>query len=198
VPYPLSIQNLINHLSKLPSVGPKTAERYVFCLLKQSDEELQSFAQALAELKEKTITCASCFAISNTSPCAICKDKNRTATTLCIVANTRDLYSIESSREYKGAYHVLGGVIDVVNGIKPENLKIKELLQRIKSQKISEVILALNPNMEGETTSLYLSKLLKPLNIKITRIARGLPMGSDLEYADEMTLANALKFRNEL
>lgn len=197
MPYPLSIQNLINHLSKLPSVGPKTAERYVFSLLKQSDEELQSFAQALAELKEKTIVCKSCFAISDTPICQICADKNRVPT-LCIVANTRDLYSIESSKEYKGGYHVLGGVLNVINGIKPENLKIKELLTRIKNQKITEVILALNPNMEGETTSLYLSKILKPYNLKITRIARGLPMGSDLEYADELTLANALKFRNEV
>lgn len=198
MPYPLSIQNLISHLSKLPTVGPKTAERYVFALLKQSDEELQSFAQAIAELKEKTTICKNCFAISSTPLCPICADKNRKISQLCIVANTRDLYAIESSKEYAGYYHVLGGLIDIINGIKPENLKIKELVAKVAGKKITEIILALNPNMEGETTSLYINKLLKPYKLKITRIARGLPMGADLEYADEMTLANALKFRNEL
>lgn len=170
----------------------------MFSLLKQSDEELQSFAQAIAELKEKTLTCSNCFAIANASPCVICADKNRARSSVCVVANTRDMYSIESAKEFNGRYHVLGGVIDVIGGIKPENLKIKELLEKIKNTCITEVILALNPNMEGETTSLYINKLLKPYKIKITRIARGLPLGSDLEYADEMTLANALKFRNEL
>lgn len=198
MPYPLPIQKIIAHFSKLPSVGPKTAERYVFALLKYTDEELQAFAQAIAELKEKTTVCAKCHAISAASTCAICADSGRDHSTLCVVAGTRDLNSIESAKEFKGIYHVLGGTIDVINGIKPENLKIKELLQRIKENRIKEIILALNPNMQGETTSLYLNKLLKPSKIKITRIARGLPMGSDLEYADEMTLANALKFRNEI
>lgn len=196
--FPLAIQNLINQFSKLPTVGPKTAERYVFYLLKQSAEELQSFAQFIAELKEKTTICSDCLAISETDPCFVCGNKERNKEIICVIASTQDMLTIEATHQYKGLYHVLGGTINTINDIRPEHLKIKQLLERIKKNNVKEMILALNPDLEGETTSLYLAKLIKPLNLKITRLARGLPSGADLEYADEITLANALKYRNEL
>ncbi len=196
--FPASIQNLINHFSKLPTVGPKTAERYVFYLLKQNGEELQKFAQAIAELKEKTVICKTCLAFAEASPCLICANKKRDASTICIVATTRDMLSIETTNEFTGLYHVLGGVLNAIEGIKPEQLNIKKLIERIKKNNVKEIILALNPNLEGETTAMYLTKLLKPYKLRLTRLAKGLPMGSNLEYADEITLANALKYRNVL
>jgi recombination protein RecR len=196
--FPKSIQNLIDHLGKLPTVGPKTAERYVFYLLKQNPEELQSFAQAIAELKEKTTVCQICHAYAETNPCQICSDKNRTKDSLCIVADTRDMLVVESTKEFRGQYQVLGGVINSIEGIGPEKLNIQSLINKLKRNNIKEVILALNPNLEGETTAMYLTKLIKPYKIKVTRLAKGLPVGADIEYADEMTMANALKYRNEL
>lgn len=196
--YPKSIQNLIDFFSRLPTVGPKTAERYVFYLLKQNPEELQKFAQSIAELKEKIQICEHCFAVSESSPCEVCSDTKRDHTTLCVVSNTRDMISIESTRNYNGVFHILGGVLNAIEGIKPEQLNIKPLAKEIKKGNIKEVILALNPTLEGETTAMYLAKLLKPYKTKVTRLAKGLPMGSDLEYADEITLSNALKYRNEL
>lgn len=196
--YPSSIQNLINHFSKLPTVGPKTAERYVFYLLKEHPESLQQFAQAIAELKEKTTVCRDCLAIAETNPCPICSDQKRNRSIICLVADTRDLLAIESIKQYNGLYHVLGGVINTIEGIKPESLNLKQFLNRLKQPAVKEIILAFNPDLEGETTSLYLAKLLKPYKIKITRLAKGLPMGADLEYADEITLSNALKYRNEM
>lgn len=196
--YPRSLQNLINELTKLPSVGPKTAERYVFHLLNRDNEELQQLAQAIAELKEKTKICKTCYLISETDPCQICSDKNRDRTLLTVVSNTRDLLAIEATGEYQGVYHILGGVLDPIKGIKPEQLNIKTLVLKLKQNQINEVIFALNPTMEGETTTMYLVKLLRPLKIKLSRIAKGLPMGADLEYADDATLNNAMKFRNTL
>jgi recombination protein RecR len=198
--YPKSIQNLINMLTQFPTVGPKTAERYVFYLLKQPGEKLQALAQAIAELKEKTKVCQTCYRVAESSPCSICSDNKRNQTLLCVVANTRDMLTIEATKEYLGHYHILGGTLDAIEGIKPENLKIKELLKRIGKLNTREIILALNPTMEGETTTMYLTKLIKKSfsKIKITRLAKGLPMGADLEYADEITLSNALKYRNEL
>jgi recombination protein RecR len=196
--FPQAIQNLINQFSKLPTVGPKTAERYVFYLLKQPAEELQRFAQFLAELKEKTTVCSECLAISETNPCFICADKKRNEEIICVVANTQDMLTIEATRKYNGLYHILNGTINTINNIGPESLNVKQLVEKIKKGRTKEIILALNPDMEGETTALYLSKLLKPAGAKITRLARGLPSGADLEYADEITLANALKYRNEL
>jgi len=205
--YPSSIQNLIDHFSKLPTVGPKTAERYVFYLLKAHPEWLQAFAQAIAELKEKTTVCQTCLAIAETNPCAICSDLKRNRSVLCLVADTRDLLAIESTKQYNGLYHVLGGVINTIEDIKPESLNFKQLLNRLKPGTIKEIILAFNPDLEGETTSMYIVKLLKPritpgaksgAGLKITRLAKGLPMGADLEYADEITLSNALKYRNEV
>lgn len=199
--YPSSIQNLINHFSRLPAVGPKTAERYVFYLLKQNPEFLQKFAQGLAELKEKTVVCQNCLAMAESNPCAICSDNKRDKTKICVVADTRDMLAIENIRQYNGLYHILGGVINAIEGIKPEQLNIRQLADKIKGNGAREIILALNPDLEGETTAMYLVKLLKPAGqdrIKITRLAKGLPMGADLEYADEITLINALKYRNEL
>jgi len=196
--YPRAIQNLINYFSRLPTVGPKTAERYVFYLLRDNPEELQKFAQAIAELKEKTIVCKICNVISDKNPCTICADKKRDNSKLCVVANSRDMLAIESINEYNGLYHILDGLLDTIKNIKPDDLFIDSLIERVKKNNFKEIILALNPTIEGETTAMYLTKILKPLNIKTTRLAKGLPTGADLEYADEITLANAIKFRNEL
>ncbi len=196
--YPKSIQNLITELTRWPSVGPKTAERYVFYLLNQNPEQLQRLAQTIAELKEKITICQDCGAVSEASPCFICQDKRRDESLLCVVANTRDMLSIESTAQFNGKYHILGGVINSITKHGPEKLNIKTLQNKIKKNNIKEIILALSPNMEGETTALYLNKLLKSENLKITRIARGLPSGAELEYADEMTLGNALKFRVDI
>lgn len=198
--FPSSIQNLIDHFSRLPSVGPKTAERYVFYLLKQHPEDLQKFAQGIAELKEKTTICGKCFAYAEKNPCSVCSDNKRDKNFLCIVADTRAMLSVEATGEYRGLYHVLGGQLNAIEEIKPEQLNVKQLGERIKKEPIKEIILALDPNFEGETTSMYLTKLIKRLkpSIKITRLAKGLPMGTNLEYADEITLGNALKYRNEV
>lgn len=195
--YPKAIENLIEKLSSLPSVGPKTAERYAFYLLRQSDEKLNSLSQAIKELKAKTTLCDSCQAITETNPCSICSDANRLSDVLCVVENTQDLLSIEATKQFTGKYFVLGGLINTINEIRPDDLNIEKLVKKIKSEKTKEIILALNFNLEGETTSLYLNKLLRN-HIKITRLAKGLPAGSDLEYADETTLASALKYRNEI
>ena len=196
--YPTSIQNLIDYFCKLPTVGPKTAERYVFYLLKQHPEWLQQFAQAIAEVKEKTTVCQTCFAIAESNPCRICSDAKRNHSVLCLVADTRDMLVIESTKQYNGVYYILGGVINTIEDIKPDQLNIKNLLNHIKQNSIKEVILAFNPNLEGETTAMYIAKLLKSCKIKVTRLAKGLPMGADLEYADEITLINALKYRLEI
>jgi recombination protein RecR len=195
--YPRAIQNLIAKLSDLPSVGPKTAERYVFYLLKQPAESLKTLATALLELKEKTTLCGLCQAVAETDPCPICHDKNRHSDLLCIVENTQDLATIEATKQYSGRYFVLAGLINTINDVKPADLNIDKLVNRIKTSQIKEVILALNFTLEGETTALYLTKILKD-HLKITRLAKGLPAGSDLEYADELTLASALKNRNEV
>lgn len=198
--YPGSIQNLIEQFTKLPTVGRKTAERYVFYLLKKNPEELQAFAQAIAELKEKTAICQTCFAIAESDPCSICRDEKRDRSRLMIVADSRDLLAMEAIKEYNGLYHVLGGCLDALEGIKPETLNIEPLLKRLKDPKgqINEIILATNPDMKGETTAIYLKRILTPFKKKVTRLAKGLPIGADLEYADEMTLSNAFKYRNEM
>jgi recombination protein RecR len=196
--FPVSIQKLIDEFAKLPTVGPKTAERYVFYLLKQNPEKLQALAQAIAELKEKTTTCQNCFALAEASPCNICTDTKRQLDKICVVADTRDYLTIEATGSYLGRYFILDGELNQIEGISPEQLNIKQLIEKLKDKNIKEVILALDPTIEGETTVLYLTKLLKPLNLKITRLAKGLPMGANLEYADELTLTNALKYRSEL
>jgi len=196
--YPTSIQKLIDMFTKLPTVGPKTAERYVFYLLRQTGEDLQKFAQALAELKEGVTVCLSCQAISEASPCLICADSKRDSSLLCLVADTKDMMAIEATSKYPGKYFILGGTINVIEETKAADLNLKQLLEKIKTVDIKEAIIALNPNLEGETTALYLTKLLKPYKIKVSRLARGLPSGANLEYADEITIANALKYRNIL
>lgn len=195
--YPEAINRLINKLSELPSVGPKTAERYVFYLLKKDQASLDELSAAIKELKEKTFTCSSCQVISSTNPCPICSNSNRDQEVLCLVENTQDLIAIESTKQYNGKYFVLGGLINVIKEIGPENLEIRKLLKKINSENIKEIIIALNFNIEGETTSLYLKRILGD-KIKISRLARGLPAGSDLEYVDEITLASALKNRSQL
>lgn len=196
--YPASIQNLIDQFSKLPTVGPKTAERYVFYLLRQHPEWLQQFAQAIAEVKEKTTVCQTCLSIAESNPCQICSNQKRNHAVICLVADTRDMLTIESTKQYNGVYHILGGVINTIEGIKPDQLNIKTLLNHLKQTDAKEIILAFNPDLEGETTAIYIAKLLKSCKIKVTRLAKGLPMGADLEYADEVTLSNALKYRNEI
>lgn len=195
--FPRSIQNLIDVFSTLPTVGPKTAERYVFYLLKKNSEELKRFAAALSGLKDGLLVCKNCFTVAESNPCAICADAKRNNSMLCVVSDPRDMIALESTKQYSGKYHILGGTINAIEGIKPEQLKIAQLVERIAREKTKEIILALNPNLEGETTAMYLAKLLKAKykNLKVSRLARGLPMGADLEYADEITLVNALKYR---
>jgi len=195
--YPRAIQNLIEKLSEFPSVGPKTAERYVFYLLKQPAEKLKSLAVTLGELQEKTTICRECRAIAENNPCSICADPNRRRDVLCVVENTQDFLAIEGTKQFDGRYFILGGLINTINDIKPDDLNISLLAKRIQAEKIQEIILALNFTLEGETTALYLNKILKD-HLKITRLAKGLPAGSDLEYADELTLSSALKNRNIL
>lgn len=196
--FPSSIQKLIDKLTDLPSVGPKTAERYVLYLLQQSPTYLEDLAEKISNLKKDLKICASCLSVSESNPCPICSSENRDDTLLCIVENTRDMITIESSNNYSGLYFILGGTINTIEGVDPEQLNLKKLVKKIKQKNIQEIILALNPTVEGETTAMYISKMLKDYNIKMTRLARGLPMGSDLEYIDEMTMANALKYRNDL
>jgi len=200
--FPPALQNLIDYFSRLPGVGPKTALRFVFYLLKQPKEEVAKFAATIGAVKNQIATCQVCQNFSEKNPCPICADSRRDHSIICVVAEHQDLPVIENTNEYRGTYHVLGGVLDPLHGITPDQLKIKELVARIQNSngKIIEIILALNPDLEGETTMLYLMKLIKSFGkpIKITRLARGLPMGSDLEYADEVTVSDALKGRKEI
>lgn len=196
--FPSHIEKLISLFSHLPSVGPKTAERYIFYLLKQSPDFLQSIALSLAELSQKTHTCSICQRVSESDPCALCVDTQRDNSVLCIVADSRDLFTIEDIGIFKGYYFVLDGLINALEDIKPSDIKIKQLLNRFNTLKPKEVVLAFDPTLEGETTVLYLTKLLKPSGVKITRLAKGLSSGANIEYADELTLRHALKFRNEV
>ena len=193
--FPSALQNLIDKLSSWPSVGPKTAERFAFFLLKKSDAELEALAEAIRVLKEKTNRCHLCLAISDTDPCAICNDPHRLTDTICLVEDIRDLGAIEATGGYKGKYFVLGGLLDTIKEIGPEDLPFRQLIKRLQAEQIRELIIALNFTLEGETTAMYLTRILKD-SVKITRLAKGLPAGSDLEYADELTLASALKNRN--
>lgn len=193
-----SIQELLDHLNRLPGVGPKTARRYLFHLLGQNPLELQRFGNALLRVPGELKTCVSCGNYSPQKLCDICGDPRRANHLLCVVADHQDLVAVENTHEFRGRYHILGGVLSPLDGITPEQLRIRKLIMKIKDEKIEEAILALNPDMEGESTMLYLGKLLAPLPVKITRLARGLPMGSDLEYADEVTLGDAIKGRRAL
>ncbi|BFM38374.1 recombination protein RecR [Synechocystis sp. LKSZ1] len=184
-------------MQRLPSIGPKTAQRLALHILKRPEAEVQLLAQALIEAKQKVGLCQTCFHLSAESMCEICRNPHRQSDTLCVVADSRDVIALEKTREYGGKYHVLGGVISPLDGIGPEQLTVQALVQRVNQGTIKEVILALSPSVEGETTTLYVGKLLQPFT-KVTRIAFGLPVGGDLEYADEVTLARALEGRREL
>ncbi|NTW22727.1 recombination protein RecR [Candidatus Falkowbacteria bacterium] len=196
--YPKAIQRLIEAFAKLPTVGPKTAERFALSLLAQSEKDVAELSQAIATLQENITKCQSCFAITEASPCPVCADQRRQNGQLCIVSDQRDYLAIESSRQFQGRFYVLGAELNQLEGIGPSSLNLEPLLKRLQSGEIQEVILALNPTIEGETTSMYLAKLLRPLPVKVTRLARGLPMGANLEYVDELTLGNALKYRNQI
>ena len=196
--FPPSIQKLIGQFAKLPTVGPKTAERYVFYLLKKPQKDLDELARSVQELKKDISVCRSCGAISDQEVCSVCSDSSRNTEQVCVISTTQDMITMENTNKYQGLYHVLGGNIDTIQGIKPDQLNISPLLKKAKQGKIKEAILALDSTLEGDTTAKYLISQLNPYNIKITRLARGLPMGSDLEYADSMTLINALENRNEI
>jgi len=196
--HPSSIKNLIDKLTRLPGLGPKAAERIVFYLLKKDKQFIDELSKNINTLKNEVKLCNRCYNITNQDPCIICRDPKRDKTTVCIVAEPQDVLVIEKTGEYNGLYHILGGVLNPVEGITPDKLKIKELVNRIKKNGIKETIIATNPDLEGESTSMYLARHLKPLNLKITRLAKGLPMGSTIEYADEVTISSALKGRQEV
>ena len=189
------LQIAIDELSKLPSIGRKTAQRLALHLLQSDEESVKRLADALVNLKSKLHFCKRCFNIAEGEYCEICSNENRDQSIVCVVENVNDVITIEKTNEYNGLYHVLGGVLNPLAGVNPDDLKIKELLQRLQTENINEVFLALNPDTEGETTALYLARLLKPTGIKITRIPTGLPVGGDLEFADEATVGRAILSR---
>jgi len=196
--YAEPIAKLIEELGKLPGVGPKTAQRLAFHILDLSQERIKRLAQAILEVKEKTKHCSVCQNITDQDPCYICANPNRDHTLISVVEDPKDIVALEKTKEYPGIYHVLHGAISPMEGIGPEQLKIKELLERVRHGGAQEIILVTNPNIEGEATAMYLARLLKPLGVKVTRIAHGLPVGGDLEYADEITLLKALEGRREV
>ncbi|MGF1602091.1 MAG: recombination mediator RecR [Thermosynechococcaceae cyanobacterium] len=195
--YTRPLARLVEQLQRLPGVGPKTAQRLALHILKRPETEVHALAQALIEAKQQVGFCSVCFHLSAEPVCDICRAPNRDSATLCVVADARDVIALEKTREFRGRYHVLGGLISPMDGIGPEQLNIQALVKRVSQTDIHELILAINPSVEGETTTLYVGQLLKPFT-KVTRIAFGLPMGGDLEYADEVTLARALEGRREL
>ena len=195
---PAALAALIEHLVRLPGIGPKTAQRLAFHLLKAPREDAAALADALVALRDRTRLCQRCFNLCEAELCGICLDARRDGSLLCVVEEINDLLAIEKTREFRGFYHVLGGSLSPLDGRGPEQIRARELQARLESSDIREVILATNPNVEGEATALYLLRVLKPFPVKVTRIARGLPMGGDLEYADEATLARALEGRREI
>lgn len=195
---PKSLAQLIKELSKLPTIGPKTAQRLAFYIVKSPKDKVQSLADALLEVKEKIRYCTICGNLTDDDPCAICSDERRDRSVICVVHGPQDVLAMERTREFKGLYHVLNGAISPMDGIGPDQLRIKELLARINENKIKEIILATDPNVEGEATAMYVARLLKSFDIYVTKIASGMPFGGDLEYVDEVTLSKALEGRREL
>ncbi len=189
-----SLDTLISEFSKLPGIGRKTAQRLALFILKQPREEIVTFARALVDVKDKVKACSVCSNITESDPCSICSSAKRERSMICVVEEPNDVFAIEKTNEYRGLYHVLGGALSPLDGIGPEDLKVRELLQRCTDE-VKEIIFAMNPNVEGEATTLYLTKLIQPLGIKLTRIARGIPIGSDLEFIDDATLARAIESR---
>jgi recombination protein RecR len=196
--YPEPVARLIEALQRLPGIGPKTAQRLTFFMLKRPTDEVRELADSLVGVKERIVSCSICFNITDQDPCRICSDPARDPGLLCVVEEPNDLLAMERTGEFKGRYHVLLGALSPLEGIGPDDLKVRELLARLDAGGASEVILATNPNVEGEATALYLTKLMRPLGVRITRIARGLPVGGDLEYADQVTLSKALEGRREV
>ena len=197
--YSPSIEKLVEAFEKLPSIGHKTAVRLAFHILNASEEEVKEFIDSITNAKANLKYCSQCFNITDTDPCPICSSPKREQNTICVVEDVKDVIAMERTHEFKGVYHVLHGSISPMNGIGPEDIKIKELLNRLAGEeKIEEVIIATNPRVEGEATAMYLSKLIKPFGIKVTRIAHGVPVGGDIEYADEITLTKALEGRREI
>lgn len=191
------INQLIKKLAKFPGVGEKTAARLALYILRSSKEEAVELARSIVNVKEKIALCPICYNLTDQDPCEICKDERRDKELLCVVEEPGDLMALESSGEFRGRYHVLHGVISPLDGVTPDDIKIKELIERLKSGQVKEVIVATNPTTNGNTTALYLSKLIKPLNIKVTRIAQGIPIGGDIEYTDEVTLKRAMEGRRD-
>lgn len=196
--YAEPVARLIEEFSKLPGIGKKTAQRLAFYVLDSDISEARSLAEAIVAAKEKTKYCSICSNITDIDPCIICCNTKRSEEVICVVEDPKDIIALERIREFNGTYHVLHGSISPMEGIGPDQIKIKELLARLHNDKVKEIILATNPNIEGEATAMYISKLIKPLGIRVTRIAHGIPVGGDLEYADEVTLAKALEGRREL
>lgn len=196
--YPEPIAKLIEGFMKLPGIGPKTASRLAFFVLDMKEDDVLDFAKALVNAKRNLTYCSVCHNITDTDPCRICEDKHRDETTVCVLQDAKDVIAMEKMKEYRGKYHVLHGAISPMDGIGPEDIKIPELLKRLQDDTIQEVIIATNPTIEGEATAMYISRLVKPTGIKVTRIAHGLPVGGDLEYADEVTLSRAIEGRREL
>jgi recombination protein RecR len=192
------VQDLIDELGRLPGVGPKSAQRIAFHLLKVEPADAERLARAIHEVKAKVHFCRICFNVAEGELCRICRDPRRDPSLVCVVEEPRDLVAIERTQEFKGRYHVLGGAISPIEGIGPDDLRIRELLRRLESEGVDEVILATNPNIEGEATAMYLARLLTPLGVRVTRIASGLPVGGDLEYADEITLGRAFAGRRDM
>lgn len=196
--YSPSIEKLIESFEKLPSIGHKTAVRLAFHMLDLNEERTNEFIESIVNAKQNLKFCSVCFNISDTDPCPICNSPKRDKSIICVVEDVRDILAMERTNEFKGVYHVLHGSLSPMNGVGPEDIKIKELLSRLQNNDVKEIILATNPRVEGEATAIYLSKLIKPLGIKCTRIAHGIPVGGDLEYTDEVTLSKALEGRREL
>ena len=192
------VARLIEELHRLPGVGPKGAQRLAYHLLRATRDEAQALADAILEVKERISLCSLCQNMTDVNPCILCADESRDRSQICVVEEPLDILAVERTRSYRGLYHVLHGSISPMEGVGPEQLKIRELLDRLRDGSVQEVIMATNPNLEGEATSMYVSRLLQPLGVRVTRLARGLPVGGDLEYADDQTLARALENRQEL
>lgn len=195
---PGPVTRLIEAFAQLPGIGPKTASRLTFYLLRRPAEQAETLADALRDLKQRIVFCSVCYNITEVSPCTVCSDEGRDRSIVCVVEEPLDVVAIDRTGEYRGLYHVLHGAISPVEGIGPDELRINELLARIKAHPVQEVLLATNPNLEGEATAMYLARLLQPLGVRVTRLARGLPVGGDLEYADAVTLGRALEGRREM
>ncbi len=192
------LARLIDEFHKLPGIGPKSAQRLAYYLLRMPPAEAHALASAILEVKERVSLCSICQNVTEVDPCRICSGSSRDRTVICVVEEPLDILAIERTQSYHGLYHVMHGAISPIDGIGPEDLKVRELLERLRSDEVREIILATNPNLEGEATSMYLTRVLRPLGVKVTRLARGLPVGGDLEYADDITLARALQGRQEM